>query len=327
MSITEIASRIAQIQGRFGAPVGIGISPSGTAFADTLSAVNRGGGVGGGGPTDRTTGSDAVLSAEKYLGVPYKYGGTDPESGLDCSAFVQRAYADVGVQLPRVAKDQATQGIAVPSLAQAEPGDLVAFGSPVSHIGIYVGDNKMIVAPHTGDRVKIEDVYTTPTAIRRLLPAAGYLPAAAPAVSAGTGAVIRPPVLSAAVPYAGMFQSAAARYGVPASLLAAVAKVESGYNPGAVSKSGAEGLMQIMPGTAGGLGIDPMDPQQAINGAAQLLSRHLKSFGSVDLALAAYNAGGGAVRKYKGIPPYAETQAYVPKVRAAMAALGGKAFA
>src|SRR4051794_5384336 len=140
MSITEIASRIAQIQSQFGAPVGIASSPSGTAFAETLSAVNGGGGKGGGGAPSGSTGADAVLSAEKYLGVPYRYGGTDPESGLDCSAFVQRAYADVGVRLPRVAKDQATQGIPVPSLAEAQPGDLVAFGSPVSHIGIYVGD-------------------------------------------------------------------------------------------------------------------------------------------------------------------------------------------
>jgi peptidoglycan DL-endopeptidase CwlO len=126
------------------------------------------------------------------------------------------------------------------------------------------------------------------------------------------------------VPYADLFNAAGAKYGVSPKLLAAVAKVESGYNPNAVSKAGARGLMQIMPGTAPGLGVtNAFDPAQAVDGAAKLLSRNLKEFGSLDLAVAAYNAGGGAVKKYGGIPPYAETQAYVPKVKAALAALGG----
>jgi soluble lytic murein transglycosylase-like protein len=126
------------------------------------------------------------------------------------------------------------------------------------------------------------------------------------------------------VPYADLFNAAGARHGVSPKLLAAVAKVESGYNPRAVSKVGAQGLMQIMPGTAKGLGVsNAFDPAQAVEGAAKLLARNIREFGSVDLALAAYNAGGGAVRKYGGIPPYAETQAYVPKVKAALAALGG----
>jgi soluble lytic murein transglycosylase-like protein len=126
------------------------------------------------------------------------------------------------------------------------------------------------------------------------------------------------------VPYADLFNAAGAKYGVSPKLLAAVAKVESGYNPKAVSPAGARGLMQIMPGTAKGLGVsDAFDPAQAVEGAAKLLSSNLKEFGSVDLALAAYNAGGGAVKKHGGIPPYAETQAYVPKVKAALAALGG----
>ena len=126
------------------------------------------------------------------------------------------------------------------------------------------------------------------------------------------------------VPYADLFNAAGAKYRVSPKLLAAVAKVESGYNPQAVSKVGARGLMQIMPGTAGGLGVrNPFDPAQAIDGAAKLLSANLKEFGSLDLAVAAYNAGGGAVKKYGGIPPFAETRAYVPKVKAALAALGG----
>jgi soluble lytic murein transglycosylase-like protein len=121
-----------------------------------------------------------------------------------------------------------------------------------------------------------------------------------------------------------MFVRAGAKYGVSPKLLAAVAKVESGYHPHAVSKVGAQGLMQLMPGTAKSLGVhDSFDPQQAIDGAAKLLAHNLKEFKSVPLALAAYNAGGGAVHRYGGIPPFAETQAYVPKVQKALAALGG----
>jgi soluble lytic murein transglycosylase-like protein len=82
--------------------------------------------------------------------------------------------------------------------------------------------------------------------------------------------------------------------------------------------------MQLMPATARGLGVNnAFDPAQAVNGAAKLLASHLREFKSVPLALAAYNAGGGAVHRYDGIPPFAETQAYVPKVQKALAALGG----
>ena len=125
------------------------------------------------------------------------------------------------------------------------------------------------------------------------------------------------------MPFADLFVAAGAKHGVSPKLLAAVAKVESGYDRNAVSPAGARGLMQIMPATARELGVDPMDPAQAVDGAARLLAGHLKTFDSLPLALAAYNAGAGAVRRYGGVPPYAETQAYVPKVKAALAALGG----
>lgn len=125
------------------------------------------------------------------------------------------------------------------------------------------------------------------------------------------------------VPYADLFNAAGAKYGIAPTVLAAVARVESNYNPRAVSPAGAQGLMQIMPSTARGVGVNAFDPAEAVDGAARILKANLKEFGSLDLALAAYNAGGGAVRKHGGIPPFAETQAYVPKVKAALAALGG----
>lgn len=112
-----------------------------------------------------------------------------------------------------------------------------------------------------------------------------------------------------------IFEEAAERYDVPVSLLRAVAKAESGFNANAVSKSGAMGVMQLMPATAKSLGVtDPFDAKQNIMGGAKYLKENLDRFQNVELALAAYNAGPGSVQKYGGIPPYKETQNYVKKV-------------
>ncbi|MCD5350667.1 lytic transglycosylase domain-containing protein [Kineosporia mesophila] len=118
-------------------------------------------------------------------------------------------------------------------------------------------------------------------------------------------------------PYADVFTAAGKRYGLDPALLSAVAKTESNYNASAKSPAGAQGLMQLMPGTARELGVDPMVPAQAVDGAARYLSDQLRTFGRVDLALAAYNAGPGAVRKYDGVPPYTETENYVRRVQKA----------
>lgn len=143
---------------------------------------------------------------------------------------------------------------------------------------------------------------------------AGTTTASAP-VTATAGATSGATDLPAGTPYAELFRSAAQKYGVDARLLASVAKHESSFNPKAVSPAGAQGLMQLMPGTARGLGVDdPFDPAQAIDGAARMLRSLLREFGRTDLALAAYNAGPGAVRRYDGIPPYRETQNYVRRI-------------
>ncbi len=103
--------------------------------------------------------------------------------------------------------------------------------------------------------------------------------------------------------------------GVDASLFAALISAESGWNPSAVSPKGAIGLTQLMPDTAKSLGVaNPFDPIENMKGGARYLRRMLDEFGSVELALAAYNAGPGAVRRHGGIPPYAETQAYVRRI-------------
>lgn len=375
MSVSDVASRIAQIQGQLALLNGMGVQrttrAAGTAaFSEAMSGalldaealgapagtLTLPGATGVGAPsragavpglpnpvlpagTRTVTGADApswvgplapaaggsattsagatstktaavVAEARKYLGVPYVWGGTDPQKGLDCSGFLQLVYRNLGVDLPRVSYQQATSGRPVPSMAQAQPGDLLAFGSPrVNHIAIYIGDGKMIEAPRPGLQVRVSEVYTTPVAIRRVLPEGGVTRAS----SAGA--------LPGGVPFGQLFAAAGARHGVAPTLLAAVAKQESGFNPSAVSPAGARGLMQIMPATARGLGVNPDVPAQAVDGAARLLKDLISEFGRVDHALAAYNAGPGAVHRYGGIPPYRETQAYVPAVLAHQRAL------
>lgn len=125
--------------------------------------------------------------------------------------------------------------------------------------------------------------------------------------------------VSAAVPgrtpYDQLISNAAKREGVDEELVKAVVQAESGFNARAVSSAGAKGLMQLMDGTARSLGVkDSLDPAANIAGGVKYLRSMIDRFGSVPLALAAYNAGPGAVEKYDGIPPYRETQTYVDRV-------------
>lgn len=124
------------------------------------------------------------------------------------------------------------------------------------------------------------------------------------------------PSLTAAVEKA--ITSSAARYGIERGVLHALAEVESGFRPDALSPSGAMGIMQLMPATADALGLaTPMDPEANIEAGARYLRQQMDRFGGdLALALAAYNAGPSAVARYGGVPPYQETQRFVSRVLA-----------
>lgn len=422
-----------------------------TALTTALSAA--GGATGSSAsaaPTGAAAGEQAVALAKSYTGVPYLWGGTDPDKGLDCSGLVQLVFDRLGVELPRTSAQQAKVGEKVGSLAQARAGDLVFFGSPVHHVGVYAGDGMMVDAPRRGKTVGLHKVWDRVTAIRRVTPeaaqptalaalSAGRAATAATAASAtsatsatasalggasvtlpggasgsiddlltrlvrtaagspsggtngtgtnGTGTNAATPAAPAVTttvnalvaaargygpgapggvmgsagehsvtvpaasgtaatssttttspttstsgttaarataatsgagwrtqPYADLFEAAGRTHGVDPALLSAIAKAESGYRASARSHAGATGLMQIMPGTARELGVDPGRPAEAVDGAARLVARYLETYdGDVDKVLAAYNAGPGAVKKYGGVPPYSETRTYVRRV-------------
>ena len=306
--LSAVQARIGEIQARFDATTGAARS------AGWASAASAAGLTGTSSATYATgTGGSAseaavVSEAQKYTGVPYVWGGTDPSKGLDCSGFTKLVFGNLGIELPRTSSQQATAGRPVADLTQARPGDLVFFDhsssrAGIDHVGVYIGNGRMIAAPQPGESVK-EQAVGNPAVIRRVLPEA---PTGVPVPAAAGGAL-------AGVPYADLFTQAGAKHGVSPALLAAVAKIESGFNSSAVSSAGATGLMQFMPATATGLGVNATDPASSIDGAARYLSSLTKQFGSTELALAAYNAGPGTVSRYGGIPPYPETQNYVRNV-------------
>lgn len=188
--VAAVQARIAALQARFGvnappaAPAGgsgsfdsllAGLTSRGASsaggYAGVLAGHHRIPGAGGLAPVvpDGTTGGHVVALAQQHLGTPYVWGGESP-GGFDCSGLVQYTYRQLGVNLPRTSAEQARVGVPVAGLGEARPGDLVAFNSPVDHIGIYAGDGLMVVAPKRGDVVKVQRITSSPTAIRRVIP-------------------------------------------------------------------------------------------------------------------------------------------------------------
>ena len=363
MSLIDIQQRMAGIEARFTAAApavtpSTGSTRSAYSFASALDQAQGSSPAiaASGNPGGPPEGSAVVNSALQYQGVPYRWGGESPD-GFDCSGLVQFVFGRHGVTLPRVAADQARAGTAVP-VGDLRPGDLVFFGRPVDHVGIYHGDNKMVVAPKTGDVVKVQSFDpSSVTAARRVLPdrtagagagwgmggtgqaaaragwgmggtgqAAAGSPSGLRPLTVGNPLGVQPGAWASRLPaagqrFAGLIDKAASAAGIDPELLAAVAWSESGFNPAAASGAGAVGLTQLMPATAAGLGVNPNDPAQNLLGGARYLAGQLQRFGRLDLALAAYNAGPSAVAKAGGVPPYPETRAYVARVLARLQSL------
>ncbi|MER2135680.1 MAG: C40 family peptidase [Arthrobacter sp.] len=193
--ISEIRAAIAELSA---APVArlSAAAPSGSAVSSSAvpsSAAGFAGVLAGLESTDTAgqvplSGSQAALAqqvtaaAEKYIGLPYVWGGNDPAVGLDCSSFVQNVFKDLGYSLPRVTYDQINQGRPVASLAQAQPGDLL-FTHNTGHVAIYLGNGKAVDAPQPGQTIQIRDAWENDsniTGIRRILPDADAGAAPAP---------------------------------------------------------------------------------------------------------------------------------------------------
>lgn len=203
--IVDVQARIGEIQGLMTAlctqaPATSPSTPAAAAssgttpFAEALAAsmslepAQRTPTTTAAGTPGTATGQGLVDAAMAYVGVPYVWGGEDPATGLDCSGLVQRSMADLGVDVPRVAHDQAKIGTAVASIDAAKPGDLLVFNGG-THIAIYVGDGRMVDAPKPGKSVSVRDVYETPSAIRRVLPEAGMAAASTSSTTSLASAV------------------------------------------------------------------------------------------------------------------------------------------
>ncbi|WP_051147173.1 C40 family peptidase [Glaciibacter superstes] len=178
MTMTDALGRIEQIQTTLlrmadpKPPVIATDTKTAGAFAEALANVGTVG-IPDAGVTNPggASGTDVVAAAKKYLGVPYVFGGED-SSGMDCSGLVQRVYADLGIEVPRLVSGQMTIGTEVGSLAEAQPGDLIVTAGG-DHILIYAGDNKVIHAPYEGRTVSLVNAYMTDAdivTIRRVIP-------------------------------------------------------------------------------------------------------------------------------------------------------------
>ena len=150
-------------------------------------------------------------------------------------------------------------------------------------------------------------------------------PPAPPAPKAAPVPVVAPAAAPVAKTPRELVEEAALKAGLPPAIVHSVAKAESGYRQNAISPKGAIGLMQLMPGTAAELDADPHDPAQNTEAGAKYLAQLLTKYdGDVAKALAAYNAGPGAVDRYHGVPPYAETRSYVNRVISNYKKMGGE---
>ena len=198
------------------------------------------------------------------------------------------------------------------SVASAGEYALLASGARL-RVDRHEADGAKVRLYHAGGMVEMDAVHV-----------AGFEPAEdpAPAVPDAVTAVPSPTVAQPprALSPLELADAAADKYGLPRALVRSVMTAESGLQANATSPKGAIGLMQLMPGTAQQLGVDPWDPAQNVEGGTRYLRELLQKYdGQLWHALAAYNAGPGAVEKYKGVPPYRETLRYIGNIHNKMA--------
>ncbi|HEX5308107.1 MAG TPA: lytic transglycosylase domain-containing protein [Solirubrobacteraceae bacterium] len=190
-----------------------------------------------------------------------------------------------------------------PIASQPLAGDAQAAAQRVAQL------RALIEQARTGEAATTPATANVQPSFAESLRAAGAVPASTPTTTTGG---------QAGGEYEALVQQAAVRNGVDPAVLHGLIQQESGFDPSSTSSAGAQGLTQLMPETAASLGVtEPLNPAQSIEGGARYLSQMLAQFGgNTTEALAAYNAGAGAVRQYEGVPPYPETQDYVEKVLA-----------
>jgi len=190
MSISAVMDRIQAIEAQVAQLASLSGSDAATASAFGTELNNALGATSTGSSTASTLGratttgdvsaqqQQVIAAAESAVGVPYVWGGNSLTTGVDCSGLVQQAFKTIGIDLPRLSADQAKSGTAVSSMAEAQPGDLIAWDNSsrnngADHIAIYLGNGKMIEAPYTGAKVRIVDVPSTPDYIRRVIGTTG----------------------------------------------------------------------------------------------------------------------------------------------------------
>jgi soluble lytic murein transglycosylase-like protein len=227
-------------------------------------------------------------------------------------AQVERGPAGFAAALDAAQADSGSAQTASTTAAPTTSGTLAAAGAYAPASGLY-DTGAATTASYPG-----VDQGTTQSAIAYQSPSTeSAVPSTIAVPSSGA-----PGLGGAASAYMPLIEQAAARNGVDPAVLYGLIQQESGFNPSATSSAGALGLTQLMPGTASSLGVsEPLNPAQSIEGGARYLGQMLRQFaGNTADALAAYNAGPGAVQQYGGVPPYPETQQYVSKVLANAAA-------
>lgn len=214
-----------------------------------------------------------------------------------------------------------TQALSAPASSGAEAGELAA-AQRVQQLQALIEASRQVASPAIG-ATSAASASTSASSASYPQGADGDFASALQAATTADDAAVGGPQAAGLGQYGAeggeyeaLINQAAARYGLDPAVLHGLIQQESGFDPSATSGAGATGLTQLMPGTASSLGVaNPLNPAESIEGGARYLSEMMAKFGGNTAdALAAYNAGPGAVQQYGGVPPYAETESYVSKV-------------